>query len=85
MGVLYYLSYAPTRLRRKRQRLEIYHLVDGEYILQSGDKIWMPEVGLGLGRDRGTYQGMTRECLYWYNENGQRYPTPEELATVQQQ
>ncbi|MBD2441436.1 Uma2 family endonuclease [Nostoc sp. FACHB-110] len=85
LGVLYYVIYAPTRLRRKRQRLEVYRLVDGEYILQSGDKIWMPEVNLGIGRERGTYQGMTREWLYWYDENGRRYPTPEELANARQQ
>ncbi|MCC5635153.1 Uma2 family endonuclease [Nostoc sp. CHAB 5844] len=85
LEVLYYVIYAPTRLRRKRQRLEVYRLVDGEYILQSGDKIWMPEIGLGIGRERGTYQGMTREWLYWYGENGRRHSTPEELATARQQ
>ncbi|MBE9004509.1 Uma2 family endonuclease [Fortiea sp. LEGE XX443] len=85
LGVLYYVIYAPTRLRRKRQRLEIYHLVNGEYILQAGDKIWMPEVGLGIGRDRGTYQGITREWLYWYDETGRRYSTPEELVTAREQ
>lgn len=40
----------------------------------------MPEIGLGLGRDRGTYQGILREWLYWYDETGQRYPTFEERA-----
>ena len=85
LGILYYVIYAPTRLRRKRQRLEVYRLVDGEYILQSGDIIWMPEVGLGIGRERRTYQGLTREWLYWYDQNGNRYPAPEEVATRQQQ
>ncbi len=47
LGILYYVIYAPTRLRRKRQRLEVYRLVEGKYILLSGDKIWMPEIGLG--------------------------------------
>ncbi|NJK39177.1 MAG: Uma2 family endonuclease [Oscillatoriales cyanobacterium RM1_1_9] len=82
LGVLYYAIYAPTRLRRKRQRLEIYRRVEGEYVLQAGDQpnhqIWMPEVGLGLGREVGTYQGKTREWLFWYDEAGQRYQTPEE-------
>ncbi len=38
----------------------------------------MPEIGLGIGRERGIYPGFTRECLYWYDQNGNRYPTPEE-------
>ena len=90
LGILYYAIYAPTRLRRKRQRLEIYRLIDGKYVLQPGDIIWMPEIGLGMGKDRGTYQGLTREWLYWYDQNSNRYPTPEEqlqqlLAKLQQQ
>ena len=69
----------------QRQRLEVYRLVNGEYILQLGDKIWMPEIGLGIGRERGTYQGITREWLYWYDKNGNRYSTPEEVTVKQQQ
>jgi Uma2 family endonuclease len=85
LGILYYAIYAPTRLRRKRQRLEVYRLVEGKYVLLSGEKIWMPEIGLGIGRERGTYQGLTREWLYWYDEDGNRYRTPEEIAIEQQQ
>lgn len=85
LGILYYVIYAPTRLRRKRQRLEVYHLVNGEYILQPGDKIWMPEIGLGIGCERGTYQGITQEWLYWDDENGNGYSTPEEVTVKQQQ
>ncbi|MEH2160095.1 MAG: Uma2 family endonuclease [Nostoc sp.] len=85
LGILYYVIYAPTRLRRKRQRLEVYRLVNCEYILQPGDKVWMPEIGLGIGRERGTYQGIMREWLYWYDDNGNRYSTPEEVTLKQQQ
>ena len=50
----------------------------------------MPEIGLGIGREQGTYQGRTREWLYWYDEHGDRYSTPEEqlqnlLVRLQQQ
>lgn len=45
----------------------------------------MPEVGLGIGRERGTYQGMTREWLYWYDEQGVRFLTPEERAIAAEQ
>ncbi|MFK0732674.1 MAG: Uma2 family endonuclease [Gloeotrichia echinulata GP01] len=90
LGILYYVIYAPTRLRRKRQRLEVYRLVEGKYILQPGDKIWMPEIGLGIGREMGTYQGRIREWLFWYDQDGTKYQTPEEqlqnlLARLQQQ
>ncbi|WYL95456.1 MAG: Uma2 family endonuclease [Gloeotrichia echinulata IR180] len=90
LGILYYVIYAPTRLRRKRQHLEVYRLVEGKYILQPGDKIWMPEIGLGIGREMGTYQGRIREWLFWYDQDGKRYQTPEEqlqnlLARLQQQ
>ncbi len=85
LGILYYVIYAPTRLRRKRQRLEVYRLVEDKYVLQLGDKIWMPEIGLGIGREQGTYQGRTREWLFWYDQDGNRYQTPEEVNAQQQQ
>jgi len=36
-------------------------------------------------QQRGTYQGLTREWLYWYDEAGNRYQTPEEVSQQQQQ
>ncbi len=76
LGVLYYVVYSPRR--RKKPPLEVYCLVNGEYVLQSGNPIWLPEIGLGIGTQRGAYQGMTREWLYWYDQQGQRLLTPEE-------
>jgi hypothetical protein len=38
----------------------------------------MPEIGLGIGCERGNYSGVTREWLYWYDADGKRYLTPEE-------
>lgn len=52
--------------------------MDGAYVLQPGNPVWLPEVGLGIGAQRGTYAGLTREWLYWYDEQGRRFPTPEE-------
>jgi Uma2 family endonuclease len=86
LGVLYYVIYVPDRRhRRRRQLLEVHRLVDGEYVLQEGDRIWMPEIGLALGRERGTYLGRTREWLYWYDQQGNRLPTPEELVEQERQ
>jgi hypothetical protein len=46
--------------------------------LQEINPVWMPEIGLGIGYERGDYSGLTRDWLYWYKEDNQRYPTPEE-------
>ncbi|RUR77881.1 Uma2 family endonuclease [Chlorogloeopsis fritschii PCC 9212] len=76
LGALYYVVYNPMRSRKPR--LEVYKLVNNEYQSLLGNPIWLPEVGLAIGMEQGTYQGITREWLYWYNEQGQRLLTPEE-------
>ncbi|MFQ3613894.1 MAG: Uma2 family endonuclease [Cyanobacteriota bacterium] len=82
LGILYYAIYVPSRrYRRNRPSLEIYRLVNGVYELQ-GEHLWMPEVGLALGKENGIHLGWEREWLYWYDSQGQRLPTPEELARV---
>lgn len=83
LGVLYYVVYNPTR--RRKPRLEVYKLINGVYQLQDSNPVWLPEVNLGIGRERGTYQSITREWLYWYNEEGKRLLTPEEQAKQAQQ
>ena len=86
LGILYYVIYVPSRQGRRRKKpLEVYRLVNGTYELQPDERVWMPELGLAIGRDRGTYLGRTREWLYWYDENGDRLPTPEELAIRERQ
>jgi Uma2 family endonuclease len=76
LGVLYYVIYSSRR--RRKPRLEVHKLVNGTYELQSGNPIWMPEIGLGIGYERGNYSGVMREWLYWYDAEGNRYLTPEE-------
>jgi len=83
LEVLYYVVYNPRR--RKKAPLEVYRLVNGEYVLLRGNPVWLPEVGLGIGSERGTYQGITREWLYWYDQQGVRFLTPEERATAAEQ
>jgi Uma2 family endonuclease len=83
LEVLYYVVYNPRR--RKKAPLEVYRLVNGEYVLLRGNPVWLPEVGLGIGTERGTYQGITREWLYWYDEQGVRFLTPEERAAAAEQ
>jgi len=76
LGILYYVIYCP--LRTIKEKLEVYKLTNGEYILQPRNPVWLPEIGLGIGKENGTYQGITREWLYWFDEQGKRFLTPEE-------
>jgi Uma2 family endonuclease len=63
MGIFYYLIYNP--LRKRKPALEVYQLQNGEYELLKGEPIWLTKIGLGIGREFGTYLGVTREWLYW--------------------
>lgn len=81
LGVLYYVIYNPDYWRRDGHELfEVYRLVDGEYQRQIGESFWMPEVGLGIGCGIGNHERLEREWLYWYDEQGNRFRTPEEEA-----
>ncbi|UFP93490.1 Uma2 family endonuclease [Gloeobacter morelensis] len=66
LGLLYYVVYNPRR-KRRRAPLEVYKLIAGNYVLQTGEPVWMPEIGLGIGRARGTCDGWQREWLYWFD------------------
>ena len=81
LGVLYYVIYNPDFWRRDRQEpFEVYRLIDGVYQRQIGEPFWMPEIGLGIGRGIGYHLGFQREWLYWFDQRGNRCPTPEEQA-----
>jgi Uma2 family endonuclease len=83
LGVLYYVIYSPRR--RRKPKLEVHRLVNGSYALQEGNRVWLPEIGLAIGAERGTYLGIAREWLYWYDEDGNRYLTPEEGIQAERQ
>ena len=53
LGAMYYVIYG-TR-RRRKECLEVYRLEGGEYVLVPGNPVWLPEIGLGIGRERGTH------------------------------
>ncbi len=82
LEVLYYVVYDSDGYRPKRDRLEVYKLIEGEYVRQPeqepGGPVWLAEIGLGLGRAEGEFRGWQREWLYWFTESGERYPSPEE-------
>lgn len=77
MGVLYYVIYNPSHYRRdKHEMFEVYRLEKGKYILQVGNPVWMPEIGLGIGHEKSHQEGVNRDWLFWYNEEGDRYLPP---------
>jgi Uma2 family endonuclease len=81
MGIRYYAIYSCNRRsHRDRQPLEVYELIDGVYQMMPGNPVWLPGIGLGLGRKQGTYEGRAREWLYWYTSSGERLLSPEEKA-----
>jgi hypothetical protein len=57
--------------------VEVYRLEKGRYVRQFGNPVWMPEVGLGIGHEEGSQDRNRRDWLYWYDEQGSRYPVPE--------
>ncbi len=85
MGILYYVVYNPLsgkrRIHKQRQRLAVYKLISGSYQLQLGEAmVWLPEIGLGIGYEKQASGAWRGEWLYWYNEEGDRYQTAEELV-----
>jgi len=80
LGVLYYVIYNPEFWQRDgHDPFEVYKLVDGVYQRQSGEPCWMPEIGLGIGRDRLVDDPFDREVLTWYDARGRRYRSEAEV------
>ncbi|MGK7947081.1 MAG: hypothetical protein AB4058_21695, partial [Microcystaceae cyanobacterium] len=58
---------------------------NGVYKLLSGEPVWLSQMNLGIGREIGIYQGVEREWLYWYDQQGKRYLTSAEKAIEAQE
>jgi Uma2 family endonuclease len=91
LGILYYVIYNPFIAKgvhkECRQFMEVYKLIDGKYelmpltILPEGGRIvWLDEIGLGIGYERGMRGDWQRDWLYWYDRSGVKYPTDNERA-----
>jgi Uma2 family endonuclease len=97
LGILYYVIYNTTSGRRglykNHQSLEVYKLIGGKYellpsgaLLQEGGKmLWLPEIDLGIGCERGISGNWQREWMYWYDHSGTRYLTAEEQVDQERQ
>jgi Uma2 family endonuclease len=82
LGILYYIVYNPRR--KRKPSLEAYKLIQGKYVQMVGNPIWLPELAIGIGKERFDYQGYDREWMFWYNETNQRYPTAQEQVAQAQ-
>jgi Uma2 family endonuclease len=86
LGVLYYAIYNSEYSRRDgHQPWEVYQLVNNIYQLQSLEQCWLPEIGLGIGCATVMFNGIEQEILAWFNEKGDRYLLPEEIAAAEKQ
>jgi Uma2 family endonuclease len=69
LRVPYYLVFS-----RYTNRLRVFQLVGGHYQEQELDltnpRIWMAELDLGIGLWQGTFEGIDRLWLRWYDEQG---------------
>ena len=82
LQVLYYVLYNPAHWKRDgHDPFEVYRLEGGTYVRQVGEPVWIPEIGLGIGRERGQMEGVEQEWLAWYTEAGMPYPLPEMAIT----
>ncbi len=75
---------------RYTDKLQAFKLGSGSYteLELTTSKVWIPEIQLGLGVWEGTFSGIRRTWLRWYNETGDWILTEaerEKLRADQQQ
>lgn len=67
---------------RYTDQLKAFQLTGGHYreleLIES--RIWMEDIGLGLGLWQGSYEGIERLWLRWYDRNRNWIATPQEIA-----
>jgi Uma2 family endonuclease len=80
LRVPYYIVFS-----RYTDRLRLFSLSAGRYQEQdlTDSKLWIPELEVGLGLWQGTYEGIDRLWLRWYDETGAWIPTDTEQAEYQ--
>ncbi len=84
LRVPYYVVFS-----RYTNELRFFHLVGGHYQEQALDsanpRVWIPELDLGLGCWEGTFEGITRLWLRWYDASGNWVLTDAEQERSQKE
>jgi Uma2 family endonuclease len=79
LRVPYYIVFS-----RYTNRVRFFQLTGGRYQEQALDptqpRLWIPELGLGLGLWQGEFEGVTRHWLRWYDDQENWIPTDTERA-----
>ena len=72
---------------RYTDRLRVFHLIDGHYEVMNlpDNRLWMPDLKIGIGTWQGTYQGVERLWLRCFNAKGSWIPTADEQVSVAEQ
>ena len=65
-------------------KLLVYKLVNGKYVKQviTNNRMWLPELQIGVGVWYGRYRDVSRNWLRWYDVDGEWLPTPVERAEL---
>ena len=82
LQVPYYVTYSRTE-----NSFRVFHLEEGRYqeLELSDRRLWLEEIGLGLGLWPGIYNGVDRWWLRFYEASGDWVPTPTEQAERERQ
>ncbi|NEP17410.1 MAG: Uma2 family endonuclease [Leptolyngbya sp. SIO4C1] len=82
LRIPYYVVY-----NRYTDQLRAFGLRNARYqeIAVPEQKLWLPELKLGLGTWHGTYKGIERDWLRWYDESNQWIPTDTESLEQERQ
>jgi Uma2 family endonuclease len=78
LGVPYYVVFS-----RYTDSVQYFSLAGGttyREVTADDQRLGLPEAGLGLGLWSGTYQGLERQWLRFYDADGRWMPTPVEQA-----
>ncbi|BAP56428.1 hypothetical protein THII_2131 [Thioploca ingrica] len=73
---------------REANQLRVFHWQTGRYqtlTLSEEEKVWLPEIQLGIGLWHGAYQGLERQWLRWYDAQHHWIPTPVEQLEQERQ
>lgn len=84
LRVPYYVVFS-----RYTNEVRFFHQVGGHYQEQplnaANPRLWIPELDLGLGLWTGTFEGITRLWLRWYDATGNWVPTDAEQERIEKE